>query len=96
MLDLHIAEVPYPSGTVHFRYARYLSEDGSKWVRHGRFTAFYENGVVASEGNFEHGQEEGIWRDFHPNGQIASEGLYDGGAAVEGWRFWSQDGTEGE
>jgi antitoxin component YwqK of YwqJK toxin-antitoxin module len=94
MPDLQIAEIPYPSGEVHFRYARYLSEDGTKWIRHGRFTAFHENAALASEGTYEHGQEHGLWRDYHPNGQLASEGFYESGSEVGVWRFWNPDGTE--
>lgn len=40
---LHIAEIPYGSGEVRFRYARYLSDDGSRWIRHGLFCAYWQD-----------------------------------------------------
>jgi len=47
---LHIAEIPYESGSLRFRYSRELSEDGSRWIRQGLLTAYHENGQRASEG----------------------------------------------
>ena len=93
---LHIAEIPYESGGVHFRYSRVLSEDGSRWVRHGLFTAYHENGQPASEGIYENGLETGPWRDYHNNGQLAAEGPYVGGKEHGVWRFWDREGREEE
>jgi hypothetical protein len=92
--ELNIAEVPYDSGAVRFRYTRYITPDGSCWIRHGLFVGYHENGVVSSEGNYVQGAEHGIWRDFHENGQPASEGCYQEGQEVGTWRFWAPDGTE--
>ena len=94
MVDLHIAEISYPSGTVRFRYSRYLAEDGSTWVRHGLFRAHHEDGSLASEGNYEHGLEHGLWRDFHANGQLAAEGSYSNGEQIGAWQYWSADGSD--
>ena len=93
MDELHIAEIPYPSGAIRFRYSRYLAADGSGWLRHGSFRAYHENGALASEGNYEHGQEHGPWRDYHPNGQLAAEGRYLRGTEVGAWQYWSADGA---
>jgi antitoxin component YwqK of YwqJK toxin-antitoxin module len=90
---LHVAEIPYPSGAVRFRYARILSSDGKRWVRHGLFRAYSEDGELISEGSYSNGREEGLWRDFHENGQIAAEGFYVAGKEHGLWRFWSSDGT---
>lgn len=92
MADLELAEILYPSGQIKFRYARYLSEDGTKWVRHGLFRAFHENGVLASEGMYEHGLEHGQWRDFHLNSQLAAEGLFERGQEVGVWHYWNENG----
>ena len=90
---LNIAEIPYPSGEVRYRYARYLSQDGSRWVRHGQFREYYQGGLVRSEGTYEHGKENGIWRDYHENGQLAAEGVYQQGVEVGTWMFWSDTGA---
>ena len=37
---LHIAEIPYETGEIQYRYARYLSADGSRWIRRGLFRAY--------------------------------------------------------
>jgi antitoxin component YwqK of YwqJK toxin-antitoxin module len=90
--DLNLAEIPYQSGTVRFRYTRYMSPDGTRWIRHGLFAAYHENGAVSSEGNYVHGVENGLWRDYHSNGQLAAEGDYDDGKEVGLWRFWDESG----
>jgi antitoxin component YwqK of YwqJK toxin-antitoxin module len=91
---LHIAEIPYESGAIRFRYARYMSVDGTRWVRHGLFVAYHENGQVASEGEYRDGLEEGLWRDYHENGQLAAEGHYHKGKEQGYWRHWSPGGIE--
>ena len=90
---LHIAEIPYDTGEVRFRFCRYLAEDGSEWIRHGLFRAFYRNGQLKSEGQYEHDAEQGLWRDYHENGQLAAEGLYENAEEAPGWKYWNSDGV---
>ena len=90
--SLQIAEIPYESGVTHFRYSRYLAPDRTKWIKHGLFHAYYENGQLASEGEYEDGLEDGLWRDYHENGQLAAEGQYKRGKENGKWRFWSPTG----
>jgi antitoxin component YwqK of YwqJK toxin-antitoxin module len=92
LADLNIAEIFYASGAVQFRYGRYLADDGSKWIRHGQFEAYHENGVLASSGQYADGFEHGTWRDFHENGQPAAEGRYENGVEVGAWTYWNADG----
>ena len=94
MSELHIAEIPYESGALQCRYARYLSEDGTRWVRHGLYQAYYPSGVLKSEGTYEHGLESGEWRDFHENGQLAALGRYEDGVEVGDWKFWDPSGKQ--
>jgi antitoxin component YwqK of YwqJK toxin-antitoxin module len=91
---LHIAEIPFESGGVRFRYARRLSEDGTRWIRHGRFVAYHESGGIASEGEYLDGKEEGVWRDYHPNGKVAAEGRYVAGKEEGAWRYFDSAGKE--
>lgn len=93
MEDLNIAEILSEDGRVRFRYARYLSEDGTRWIRHGRFEAYHVNGAVASEGMFVHGVEQGDWRDYYPNGQLAAQGVYQDGEEIGDWQFFDQNGA---
>jgi antitoxin component YwqK of YwqJK toxin-antitoxin module len=92
--DLNVAEVPYQSGAIRYRYARILSEDGTRWVRHGLFVEYLENGNVLSEGTYVYGHEHGPWRDYHANGQVAAEGSYEHGQEHGVWRHWSETGSE--
>lgn len=95
-IDLNIAEIPYDTGEVRYRYARYLSADGERWIRHGLFRSYYKDGSLASEGHYEHGLEEGVWRDYHSNGTLAAEGQYCHGEEILGWRFWDSSGNESD
>jgi antitoxin component YwqK of YwqJK toxin-antitoxin module len=91
---LHIAEIPYESGAVRLRYARRLSADGSRWIRHGLFVEYYESGQVKSEGEYVDGAEEGMWRDYHANGRLAAEGAYRAGREEGVWRLFGDDSRE--
>jgi len=93
-VDLNIAEIRYETEEIRFRYARYLSPDGSRWIRHGLFTEFHSNGQLASHGMYEDGLEEGSWQDFYETGQIAAEGTYSRGTEVGIWRYWNPNGIE--
>ncbi|ALM85393.1 toxin-antitoxin system YwqK family antitoxin [Bordetella sp. N] len=92
--ELNIAEIPHENGIVRYRYSRYLSADGKKWIRHGLFRAFHEDGTLASEGTYVDGVEHGLWRDFHANGKPAAEGNYENGQEAAGWKFWNDQGVE--
>jgi antitoxin component YwqK of YwqJK toxin-antitoxin module len=91
---LNIAEIPYENGEVKFRYSRRLSEDGQRWIRHGLFVQYHENGEVASEGSYEDDLEVGVWKDFYANGKKASEGTYHQGKEHGVWKFWNELGQE--
>jgi antitoxin component YwqK of YwqJK toxin-antitoxin module len=91
---LHIAEIPYESGGLRFRYGRVPSDDGTRWIRHGLCTAYHENGQRACEGFYEHGLETGTWRDYHDNGVLAAEGAYVAGKEHGVWRHWDREGRE--
>jgi len=93
MSDLNIAEISLEDGGIRYRYARKLSDDGARWIRHGLFRAYHSNGKLASEGSYKDGQETGLWRDFHDNGQLAAEGNYVAGEEAGVWRYWDSDGA---
>lgn len=93
MPELNIVEIPYDTCQIHFRYSRYLSEDGSHWIRHGLFRAYHLNGSLATEGNYIDGYEQGVWCDYYENGILAAKGLYEKGVDVGKWEFWNEDGS---
>jgi len=91
--DLNIAEIPYESGAIKYRYSRVPAPDGSRWLRHGFFVEYSEAGVVISEGHYVNGKEHGEWRDFHPNGKLAALGTYENGIEVGEWQYWGEQGN---
>ena len=91
---LHLAEIPYDTGELRFRYTRMLSDDGTRWIRHGLFCEYHRNGTVISEGHYEHGRENGLWRDFHETGAPAAEGHYRDGVETDDWRYWDAAGKQ--
>ena len=93
---LHLAEILYETGELHYRYARVMSPDGTKWIRAGLFVAYHQNGQVQSEGHYEEGLEHGVWKDFFPNGKVAAEGQYNLGKESGKWRFYKEDGSLAE
>lgn len=90
---LHIAEIPYETGEIHFRYSRKISEDGTKWVRDGLFTSYYTNGNISSTGLYDNGLETGHWTDYHENGNIAAEGEYANGKESGKWLYYDENGN---
>jgi antitoxin component YwqK of YwqJK toxin-antitoxin module len=93
MSELNLAEIPYPDGIIRFRYTRYLSPDGTRWIRHGLFRAYWPDGSLASEGTYVDGAEHGLWVDMHPNGRLAARGHYEHGVEIGEWEFWKVDGS---
>ncbi|PMQ15741.1 toxin-antitoxin system YwqK family antitoxin [Janthinobacterium sp. AD80] len=64
-----------------------LSDDGTRWIRHGLFCESHRNGTVISEGHYAHGRESGLWRDFDETGAPAAEGHCLDGTETGEWRF---------
>jgi antitoxin component YwqK of YwqJK toxin-antitoxin module len=89
---LNIAEIPHEDGSLRFRYSRYLSQDGRRWIRHGLLRAFNRNGQLASEGEYEEGLENGLWKDYHENGRPAAEGRFKAGKKDGVWHYWDAEG----
>jgi antitoxin component YwqK of YwqJK toxin-antitoxin module len=93
---LFIAEEPYDSGELRFRYSRKLSSDGKRWIRDGLFQEFHRNGTPAAEGVYRDDLEEGLWREYYESGQISSEGQYKRGKEEGLWKFWNEQGEREE
>lgn len=94
---LYIAEIPYETGELKYRYSRKLSPDKTKWIREGAFTMYCRNGNIGSEGYYVDGLEDGYWKDYHENGNLAAEGYYSKGKEVGTWRYYDEQGNfEGE
>jgi antitoxin component YwqK of YwqJK toxin-antitoxin module len=53
---------------------------------------YYENGQLASEGNFKNGKPEGLWKSYYSDGDLKSEGYKSEGKSDSLWKFYSVDG----
>ncbi len=84
---MHLAEIPYETGELRFRYTRMLSDDCTRWIRHGLFCGYHRNGTVISEGHYALGCEGVVWRDFDETGAPPTEGHCFDGAETGEWRF---------
>jgi antitoxin component YwqK of YwqJK toxin-antitoxin module len=85
---LFIAEIPYESGAIRFRYSRILSEVGTRWIRvrgieHGVCRDYYPNGVLAAEGKYHEGKEHGLWRFWSEDGREERACIYRNGVETD-------------
>jgi antitoxin component YwqK of YwqJK toxin-antitoxin module len=91
--SLETEEVRSEDGTLHFRYSKYLSADGSRWIRHGLLVAYDLDGSIAGEVTYSHDIEEGPCRHYHRNGQLASSGTLKAGKEDGQWKFYDENGV---
>ncbi len=64
-------------------------KDGKK---NGKWTAWYENGQMASEGSYQEDKKNGKWTAWYKNGQMASEGSYQEDKKIGKWTEWYENG----
>jgi antitoxin component YwqK of YwqJK toxin-antitoxin module len=60
--------------------------------RHGRWTAYYQNGQKALEGEYQHDVPTGTFVWWHPNGRKAIQGNYEDGRQSGSWAWWYPSG----
>lgn len=53
---------------------------------------YFEDGVLASEGNMVDGKPDGYWKNYHKNGRIKSEGNRKNFLLDSLWKFYDEDG----
>lgn len=63
-------------------------------LREGKWTSWYENGTLWSEGEFQAGESHGKTIVFHPNGQLHYEGSFDNGERIGIWTFFDENGIK--
>ena len=60
----------------------------------GHNVFYYENGRVASEGNFENGLPHGIWKSYYADGTLKSIGNKKAGQSDSTWIFFDSQGRK--
>ena len=68
-----------------------IASDGST-VAHGRDVAWYVNGLLRFEREFDHGEPAGRWRTWYEHGQLESDATYARGARTT-MSWWREDGA---
>ena len=61
--------------------------------REGTWKAWYENGILWSEGEYKAGKRNGPGIAYHPNGKKYIEGMYRDDARVGAWKFYDTTGV---
>ncbi|MBX3420881.1 MAG: hypothetical protein KF752_04915 [Pirellulaceae bacterium] len=61
-------------------------------IRHGDYTAYFENGAVRYQASYQHGQLHGKFASWYANGQPESTGQYAAGQQVGKWNWWHDNG----
>lgn len=64
----------------------------AKQMKDGDTKIYFENGVVAAEGNYQKGNRMGAWKHHYDTGNILAEGDYSNGNKVGAWVFYYNNG----
>lgn len=73
-------------------FAQYGSEGEA--MRHGISRAWYPNGQLQWEGQYEYGERAGHFKYWHTNGQLAAEGKYKHDQFDGPWLWWHENGQK--
>jgi antitoxin component YwqK of YwqJK toxin-antitoxin module len=76
----------------NLRMAKYTTE--GKDLRHGVAKAWYTNGKIEQEGNYDFGKKSGTFTYWHENGQVAATGDYKADVPVGTWSWWHENGQK--
>ena len=74
------------------RFAEY--ERTGEDQRHGPWRAWYENGQIKMQGEYQYDLPVGQFSWWHPNGQKYAEGQYVDGREHGVWRWWHENGQK--
>jgi hypothetical protein len=74
-------------------YEHYCIREGDR-IKHGSYHSYFDNGQLASQGEYKDGQRDGVWLFFYSNQQKRLEAHYQEGKATGTWVFWTKDGQK--
>jgi antitoxin component YwqK of YwqJK toxin-antitoxin module len=61
--------------------------------RIGNWMAWYENGILWSQGNYIDGKRNGYSALYYPDGKLRAEGAYKNDKRIGQWSFYGEDGS---
>jgi hypothetical protein len=88
--DGPIARATHPGGEPMY-VGQQLEQDG-KWVRHGRFEAWYPDGQAWEAGSYYLDRPHGLWEWWYEDGTPQARGDYDEGQHTGPWTYWHENG----
>jgi len=56
--------------------------DSTQQVYAGAFQTYFENGVISAEGNYHHGEKDGLWKYYYGDGKISDSIQFRNGRAI--------------
>lgn len=77
----------FPSGNKHMEGTY---KDG---LRDGKWTSWYEDGAVWSEGYFKEDLGHGVRTTYYPNGKVRYQGMMEMGERKGVWKFFDEEGA---
>lgn len=84
---VEMVEMRYPTDALYKQHA--FAGRGL----HGPALVQYPDGVVESQGQWEHGVRVGLWTWRHANGALLMQGSLERGLRQGVWTRWREDGT---
>lgn len=73
--------------------AEVLSGTSHTVDKFGKYTQYYDGGVLAITGLLEKGNRSGLWKNFYPNGSLHAEGIYSNGEKQKEWSIYYLNGN---
>jgi antitoxin component YwqK of YwqJK toxin-antitoxin module len=64
-----------------------------RFEKHGRETEFFEDGTIASQHEFEHGEPTGTWKSWYPSGAKRSECSFTEPPTETEMFWWYENGS---
>ncbi len=93
--EMYLAPTTVQSSFDNFwnsRLAQYQAEGES--LLHGKSRAWYSNGQLQWEGEYQYDSRIGRFQYWHANGQLAAEGNYRKGEYDSRWNWWHENGQK--
>ncbi|MFT4540352.1 MAG: antitoxin component YwqK of YwqJK toxin-antitoxin module [Planctomycetota bacterium] len=89
-LDGQEVEEFYDNGQRWYEAKQEL-QDG-KWVRHGAWNAYWDNGQIHEDGAYANGVEQGVWKWLHSDSTPMAHGRFLEGRREGPWVFFHESG----
>lgn len=72
----------------------YQVKDTIRNIRNGRYTSYYINGNIESQGYFQNNQSTGIWEFFYESGNLKMRGALKNNTNAGHWEFFYENGRK--